>query len=53
MESFTEESKQKKTVPLPFNLTKPKPKIIPEPEAIKKEIKANPVPKANYKKNLE
>jgi hypothetical protein len=53
MGSFAEEAKVKKTVSQPFNLTKPKPKIIPEPEAIKKEVKANPVPKALYKQNLE
>lgn len=36
----------------PFNLTKPKPKVIPQPEPIKKEIKANPIPKHIFKKNL-
>jgi len=36
----------------PFNLTKPKPKMIPVPEAIKREIVANPVPKANNRKSL-
>ncbi len=38
------------TVPEPFNLTKPKPKMIPLPEAIKREVKANPIPK-NLNKN--
>lgn len=32
----------------PFNLTKPKPKVIPEPEAMKREVQANPIPKAIY-----
>lgn len=29
---------------MPFNLTKPKPKIIPPPEQLKREVKANPMP---------
>ena len=33
-------------------MTKPKPKVIPQPEPIKKEVKANPVPKQLFKKNL-
>lgn len=33
------------TVPEPFNLTKTKPKMIPLPQVIKREVKANPVPK--------
>lgn len=37
----------------PFNLTKPKPKVIPEPEALKREVQANPIPKAIYWKTLE
>lgn len=37
---------------MPFNLTKPKPKKIPEPEAIAQQIAANPVPKHIFKKNL-
>ena len=36
----------------PFNLTKTKPKKIPEPEVINREIKANPVPKHLYRKSL-
>ena len=39
-------------MPEPFNLTKPKPKMIPLPEAIKREVKANPVPKHLNKKSL-
>jgi len=37
---------------MPFNITKPKPKVIPQPEAIKREVKANPVPKNMFKKTL-
>ena len=33
------------TVPQPFNLTNTKPKMIPLPHVIKREVKANPVPK--------
>lgn len=36
----------------PFQLTKPKPKVIPQPEPLKREIKANPVPKNLYRKSL-
>lgn len=36
----------------PFNLTKPKPKVIPPPEAMAREVKSNPVPKNLFKKNL-
>ena len=35
-----EEPPKKKTEFEPFNLTKPKPKMIPPPEQIKREIKA-------------
>lgn len=45
-------AEKKKTEFVPFNLTKAKPKLIPAPEAIKREIKANPVPKQLFKKNL-
>jgi len=33
------------TVPEPFNLTRARPKMIPLPQVIKREIVANPVPK--------
>jgi hypothetical protein len=33
-------------------LTKPKPKVIPQPEALLRETKANPVPKNLFKKSL-
>lgn len=36
----------------PFKLTKPKPKVIPQPEAIPREVKSNPVPKNLFKRNL-
>lgn len=40
------------TQPMPFNLTKPKPKVIPQPEALLRETKANPVPKNLFKKSV-
>lgn len=40
------------TQQVPFNLTKPKPKVIPQPEPLKREIKSNPIPKNLFKKNL-
>jgi hypothetical protein len=40
------------TVQKPFNLTKLKPKVLPKPEAIKKEIKANPIPKGMLTRSL-
>lgn len=36
----------------PFNLTKPKPKMIPVPDVIKREVKAAPVPRHLNKKSL-
>ena len=39
--------KKKTTVTKQFNLTKPKPKILPEPIVIDVGFKANPVPKNN------
>lgn len=33
------------TSPVPFNLTKPKPKMIPLPIQMKREVIASPVPK--------
>jgi len=43
---------KKVTVVEPFNLTKPRPKVIPQPEALLRETKANPVPKNLFKKTL-
>ena len=48
-----EERPQKKTEFKPFNLTKPKPKMIPPPDQIKREIKAQPIPKGMFKKTLQ
>ena len=51
--SGTEEDKFRSvTVPQPFNLTKPKPKMIPVPTQIKREVVAKPVPKHLNKKSL-
>lgn len=47
-----EAPKKAPTVPKPFNLTKPKPKVIPQPEAMPREVKSNPVPKNLFKRNL-
>lgn len=43
---------KKVTQPVPFNLTKVQAKKLPEPEAIQREVKARPLPKNIYKKNL-
>lgn len=40
------------TVQQPFNLTKLRPKQIPVPDAIKREVVANPVPRGMFKKTL-
>lgn len=40
------------TVPKPFNLTKAKPKMIPLPEAVKREVVAAPLPKNMNKLSL-
>lgn len=37
----------------PFNLTQPKPRLIPQPEAISREIKAQPVPEGLKKTDLK
>ena len=52
MNAFGDESEMPKkiTVQEPFNLTKPKPKVIPQPEALQREVKANPVPKGLFNK---
>jgi len=47
-----EPPKKAPTQPKPFNLTKPKPKVIPQPEAIPREVKSNPVPKNLFKRSL-
>ena len=54
VESLTPtQSAKKTTVPRPFNLTTPKPKQIPLPIKIIKEVKANPVPSTLHKLSLE
>ena len=35
------------------NLTKPKPKVIPRPQELPREVKANPVPAGLFKKTVE
>lgn len=55
MKSIMEDQAPKKkepTKPEPFKITKPKPKVIEKPEPLKREIKANPVPKNLYRKTL-
>ena len=47
-----EQREKKKTEFVPFNLTKPKPKMIPAPEVIKREVKALPMPTNLNKKTL-
>lgn len=51
---YTEEGDmvKKTTEQVPFNLTKPKPKVIPEPEGLPRETKANPIPKNLFKKGV-
>ena len=43
-------SAKKVTIPVPFNLSENKPRILQEPMAISNEIKIKPLPLANYKK---
>jgi hypothetical protein len=53
--SMVEDDEPPKKAPTqlkPFNLTKPKPKVIPQPEALPREVKSNPVPKNLFKRNL-
>ena len=33
-------------------MTKPKPKVIPQPEALAREVIANPIPKGLFKKSV-
>lgn len=47
-----EEKPKKVTEISPFNLTKPKPKVIPQPEALLREHKAIPIPKNLFKKGV-
>jgi hypothetical protein len=51
---FDEEIAPKKiTIQQPFNLTKPKPKVIPAPEGLPREVKANPIPKGMLDTTVE
>lgn len=43
---------KKVTESIPFNLTKPKPKVIPQPDALPRETKATAIPKNLFKKNV-
>ena len=52
-ENRAKEMMLKPTEFAPFNLTQVKPKIIEEPIALKREIKANPVPSKIYRKTLK
>lgn len=44
---------KKVTETVPFNLTKPKPKVIQQPIALPREHIANPVPKNLFKKTVK
>ena len=41
---------KKVTIPVPFNLSENKPRVLQEPMAISNQIKIKPLPLANYKK---
>mmetsp|Transcript_49965 Transcript_49965/g.139987 ORF Transcript_49965/g.139987 Transcript_49965/m.139987 type:complete len:764 (+) Transcript_49965:140-2431(+) len=43
---------RKPTVQKPFNLTKPKPRLIPEPEVINRTIVAQPIPEASKRRDM-
>eukprot|EP00931_Biecheleriopsis_adriatica_P086494 TRINITY_DN61158_c0_g1_i1.p1 TRINITY_DN61158_c0_g1~~TRINITY_DN61158_c0_g1_i1.p1 ORF type:complete len:781 (-),score=272.06 TRINITY_DN61158_c0_g1_i1:166-2508(-) len=45
-------SEKKLTECKPFNITAPRPRLVPEPEVISREIKAQPVPAAIHKNSL-
>lgn len=47
-----EPPKKPPTTQKPFNLTKPNPKVIPQPDAIPRQVKSNPVPHGLFKKDL-
>jgi hypothetical protein len=53
--TILEDSQMRKKTPTkqePFKLTKPKLKVIEEPQPLKRELKANPVPKNLYRRTL-
>merc|ERR1712048_890306 len=43
---------RKVTVQKPFNLTKVRPRLIPEPEIISREVKAQPVPASSKQRGV-
>ena len=54
-EKYTKETTKPKTgkkvtIPVPFNLSENKPRVLQEPMAISNQIKIKPLPLANYKK---
>merc|ERR1719210_1570708 len=44
--------KRRPTSAKPFNITKPRPRLIPEPEVISREVKALPVPASHHATSL-
>ena len=49
-ETAKTQSFKKVTIPVPFNLSENKPRILQEPMAISNQIKIKPLPLADYKK---
>ena len=47
------ELQKRVTEQIPFNLTKVKPKVIPQPEALARETIAMPIPKNLFKKTVQ
>ena len=47
---FKSKSAQKITIPVPFNLSENKPRVLQEPQSISNQVKFIPVPVANYQK---
>lgn len=45
-------TEKKRTEFKPFNLTQPRPRLIPEPDVISREVKAQPVPASIHKNSL-
>jgi len=52
LDDASSKSNRKPTEQKPFKLTQPKPKVVEKPIPLKREIKANPVPKNLYRKSL-
>eukprot|EP00913_Durusdinium_trenchii_P007812 g7333.t1 len=51
--TFMEKAEKKRTEFKPFNLTQPRPRLIPEPDVISREVKAQPVPSSIHKNSLK